>query len=273
MIAEASPVVISRHTAKGVFLYVSSACRQLTGYEPEELVGHPISVFIQIADNNAIRQAARSALAQTEPQKATYQIRRKDGSYIWVETTFKPVPDASGGEFLAFTRDASDSKHIENVLQMLARETLSGSGEDFFRPLVSQLARALRANYAFVTETNPEQTRVRMLAFWKGDNFGSPFEYPLGDTPCDKVINQGKVCYYPLGVQNMFPKDKDLVDLNAQSYVGVPISGSAGRVIGHLAVLHDKPMKLQDYELSILKIFARYAAAELETYRQNHRES
>ena len=39
LLAETSTEVISRHTPEGVYTYVSSACRSLLGYEPEELVG------------------------------------------------------------------------------------------------------------------------------------------------------------------------------------------------------------------------------------------
>jgi PAS domain S-box-containing protein len=39
LLAENSTEVISRHTPEGVYTYVSSACRSLLGYEPEELVG------------------------------------------------------------------------------------------------------------------------------------------------------------------------------------------------------------------------------------------
>lgn len=109
-----------------------------------------------------------------------------------------------------------------------------------------------------------------MWAFWKGDNFAKPLAYPLANTPCDRVINAGETCYYPVGVQALFPKDQDLVDLNAQGYVGIPIKDSAGAIIGHLAVIDQRPLKLQDYEMSILKIFSRYAAVEMERLRHHH---
>ena len=165
---------------------------------------------------------------------------------------------------LAYSRDVTEEKQIEAALQVLARGNDSLSNQEFFRLLVSHVTAALNVSFAFVTETNPEHTQVRMLAFWKGTDFATPYEYPLDDTACDGVINQGKVCHYPIGVQSIFPKDQDLVALNAQGYIGLPIYDSMGRVIGHLAVLDDKPMQLENPKVWILKIFAYRAGIELE---------
>ncbi|MGH7792330.1 MAG: GAF domain-containing protein, partial [Thermodesulfobacteriota bacterium] len=93
------------------------------------------------------------------------------------------------------------------LLQHLAAGTASATGADFFRSLVQNLASALRVRYAFVTQcTDGTLTRVRTLAFWDGQDFGDHFEYALTGTPCEKVIG-GKVCYYPKGLQELFPDD------------------------------------------------------------------
>jgi hypothetical protein len=199
-------------------------------------------------------------------QTIEYRLRRKDGAVVWLETTCQALVDkqtSENGTVAAFTRSITEQKHIEEAIEMLSRGAAAVTSEDFFRPFVSHVAYAMRASFAFVTETNPEHSRVRMLAFWKGNDFGAPFEYELADTPCDSVINQGKTCYYPVGVQAMFPKDQDLVSLKAQSYVGIPIYNAAGTVIGHLAVLDSKPMQIKEREMSILRIFAMRAGAEL----------
>jgi GAF domain-containing protein len=65
----------------------------------------------------------------------------------------------------------------------------------------------------------------------------------------------------------LFPEDKDLVSLNAESYLGVPLQDASGNILGHLAVLNDKPMNAKPHEVSILKIFAARAGAELERKR------
>jgi formate hydrogenlyase transcriptional activator len=74
----------------------------------------------------------------------------------------------------------------------------------------------------------------------------------------------GETSFYPQDVQQLFPGDPDLVGLNASSYLGIPMFSASGQIIGHLAVLDEKPMEESPQHMSVLKIFAARAAAELE---------
>lgn len=61
----------------------------------------------------------------------------------------------------------------EELLRLIVQGTSSVTGGEFVKPLVRNLATGLRVRYAFVTEcTDATATRVRMLAFWMGKEFG-----------------------------------------------------------------------------------------------------
>ncbi len=77
----------------------------------------------------------------------------------------------------------------------------------------------------------------------------------------------GQVCSYPERVQSLFPQDKDLVTLAAEGYLGVPLHDSSGNILGHLALIHDKPLHPKPHGIAIVKIFAARAGAELERIR------
>src|SRR5208283_5643363 len=68
----------------------------------------------------------------------------------------------------------------------------------------------------------------------------------------------------------LFPLDKGLVRWEAQSYLGVPMVDLAGRVIGHIAILDDKPMNRDPRAIDLVKVFAARAAAEL---KRQHAET
>jgi formate hydrogenlyase transcriptional activator len=166
-----------------------------------------------------------------------------------------------------------EAKRFEQALPTIAEHTVDALAGDFFSSLVRHLALALEVRYALVTEcVDGDETRVRSLACWSGDKFGPNFEYETAPTPCHGVL-EGKICYYPKGIQSLFPLDKDLVDMKAESYLGAPVFDSSGNVIGHLAVVDDKLMGENPQAVAILKIFAARAGAELErqrTYRKLH---
>ncbi|MEC4894990.1 MAG: ATP-binding protein [Oscillatoria sp. PMC 1051.18] len=152
----------------------------------------------------------------------------------------------------------------EQALQLIVEGTASATGNEFFRTCVRYLAQVLQVRYAFVTRmADDSRTKLRTLAFWNGIDFVQNFEYELPGTPCEKVL-WGKICFYPENVQALFPKDRDLVELEVESYLAIPLISSEGEVIGHLAVMDVEPMIKDFSKESIVKIFAARASAELE---------
>src|SRR5262249_1861961 len=138
--------------------------------------------------------------------------------------------------------EVAERTRAETKLRALAEGTAAVTANDFFRPLVRHLAEALHARYAFAAEcADPARTRVRTLPFWDGADFAPNIEYSLDGTPCQDVV-AGEVCFHPERIQGLFPQDRDLGTLGAESYLGVPLRGSTGHVLGHLAVLDTAPM-------------------------------
>lgn len=160
--------------------------------------------------------------------------------------------------------EAVHRTQAEETLRSIVEGTAAVTGSDFFASLVRHLAQALKVRYAFVTECRERaKTRARTLAFWMGDRLADNVTYEIAQTPCRKVL-EGETCYYPVGVQQLFPNDHDLVDMRAVGYLGIPLCAASGSVIGHLAVIDDKPMPKTTAGLSLLNIFAARAGAELE---------
>ncbi|HVI08878.1 MAG TPA: sigma 54-interacting transcriptional regulator [Candidatus Binatia bacterium] len=168
---------------------------------------------------------------------------------------------------LAAPRNISEMNRFDKALPAIAEHTVDALNGDFFSSLVRHLAVALEVRYAFATEcVNEEKTRARSLAFWCDGKFERNFEYETAPTPCRNVLN-GKICHYPEDVQARFPKDRELVTMKAESFLGAPVFDSSGKVIGHLAIIDDKFMDADPRATAILKIFAARAGAELERKR------
>ena len=164
-------------------------------------------------------------------------------------------------------QEIDERKLIESRLRKVAEATSPVTGIDYFDSLVQYLAKAFDVRYAFISRcTDETNTRVRTLSFWKGDGFGENFEYALSGTPCEQVIC-GEAVKHTDQVQAKFPEDTDLTTIDAQSYLGIPLFDNEGRVIGHLAVIDDKPLPDRQSDDSILNIFATRAGAELERNR------
>jgi formate hydrogenlyase transcriptional activator len=165
------------------------------------------------------------------------------------------------------TSAPTDTLDVDQVLRTIAEGTAGATGDDFFRALVQYLALALSCRAAFASEFASSGTRVSTLAFWDRDHFLDNFEYEVAHTPCEGVL-QGDIGYYPSRVQQSFPLHAaELAELNAESYIAIPMVGRQGEVLGHLAAIDDKALTNRVRELSIFRIFGVRAAAELERRR------
>ena len=131
VLAENSSDVISRHTPDGVYLYASPACAAILGYAPEELLGRSVVEFIHPDEVMAATLCYAQRRSAGETGTVAFRFKRRDGKYIWLESTFRTLTDPQTGvtrEIHASARDISGRKQMEHreqvradVLEMIAQ--------------------------------------------------------------------------------------------------------------------------------------------------------
>jgi diguanylate cyclase (GGDEF)-like protein len=155
----------------------------------------------------------------------------------------------------------------KEAFRQIVEGTSSRVGDEFFRSLVRHLAKALPVKYAFVNESiNIKELQCSILAGWEGNDYSEKKIFNTVDTPGEEVL-AGMLAFHPRNITDSYPNDKNLVDLKVVSYAGVPCFDSQYKIIGHLSVMDDKPLLDKKRTLSILKIFAARAGAEMERKR------
>jgi len=169
------------------------------------------------------------------------------------------------GDPVLLPPDEGDAMYL--ALQAIVEGTATATGTEFFYALVRELAQALNVRHAFVSELLAGGIRVRTLAFWFDGKLIDNIEFDLDGSPCEIVI-RGETVYYTSKVYEMFPRHPELKELGIESYFGVPlVSESGNEMMGHLAVMHNQPMVKEFRGMSLLRIFAARARAELERKR------
>ncbi|MEO0868946.1 MAG: GAF domain-containing protein [Cyanobacteria bacterium J06642_11] len=157
--------------------------------------------------------------------------------------------------------ELEERRKAEEQLQKLLEVTATKTGAEFFPTSVKLLAESLGVDHAILTERHGD--KLRTLAFVMDNSLQSPYEYPLSNTPCEKVIDLGEY-HCENSLQEIFPDDLDLVELEAESYLGYAMHDSQGDVVGHLCVLDRKPLKRSERAEKLIRAFAVRATAELE---------
>lgn len=168
--------------------------------------------------------------------------------------------------------DESEARRLaEASLRSITLSTSRARGEDFFRQLVKDLAAALDVFYVIAGEVCSIDgvESVRTLAVWAGEGFMPNISYGLACTPCRNVADQS-MCFHPSQIQHEYPEDLLLVDMKAESYIGMPMVGTDGKTLGILVALDVRPMDENKrlLALSLLSIFSARCAAELEHQRR-----
>ncbi|HVO26149.1 MAG TPA: sigma 54-interacting transcriptional regulator [Candidatus Margulisiibacteriota bacterium] len=263
--------------------------------------------FWQGEDREQARVAVAAARAGQVGRFVGYFATRQTATPLWFDVVVNAIRDADGKPYrlLALSRDVTELKRAEDALrraheelerkveertaelaranaalqreiserrqlEATRRAVVEGveaeTGDRFFPSLVRHLAAALGVQYAFVSELSEDRLRFRTLAVWGRGAFLPNFEVPLKGTPCEAVLN-GEMAHHPARLQALFPEDTALADWQAESYCGVPLSDLSGGVVGHLAIIHDQPLPDGARSLSIMRIFAARARAEIERLR------
>jgi PAS domain S-box-containing protein len=188
----------------------------------------------------------------------------KKGNFFWGSLAAKFINIAGQKMHLIRITDITERKQQEEALRLIVEGTASVTGNTFMHTCVRYLAEVFQVRYASISESiDSVHTKVRILAFWQGNTWIENQEYIVAETPRQAVLNSQKICYYKQYLRSLFPNALDLVELNAESYIGVPLVDDEGTVLGLLSVLDVKPMVSNPGKIAILKIFAARAAAEL----------
>ncbi|MCX6908271.1 MAG: PAS domain S-box protein, partial [Verrucomicrobia bacterium] len=105
-------------------LYISPSFFRVTGWTPEEVMGttwdarlHPDDIPLML-QSRAANRAGQTTLIE-------YRIRCRDGSWMWVEASSKPItgPDGQMKQLLVWARDITVRKQAEKEIRHL-NETL-----------------------------------------------------------------------------------------------------------------------------------------------------
>jgi len=164
---------------------------------------------------------------------------------------------------LAMGRDITERKRIEETLKFIAQSSWKEGGESFLTALARYLGKMLDVDYVIVDKLAEVPDHAETVALYAKGEVLPNMQYDLRGTPCENVM-EGELCCYATDVQRQFPEDILLVEMQVDSYSGIPLRDSSGKILGLIAVMDGKPIEDRVAVTSLLQLVATRAAAELE---------
>lgn len=161
---------------------------------------------------------------------------------------------------------AVDYLRTEEALSNLLRGTAKVTGIKFFRELAKLLCRTFDVKHAFIGKFTDNGKYLKII-----ESYG-PFQglNPEKNTVRNCIIEnifKGYTTFYPGGSRDLFPGDNFVAKNNIEGFMGTPVFGSSGEVMGIIAFMNDKPIQEIPNSRYILSIFASRTAAELQRLR------
>jgi PAS domain S-box-containing protein len=135
---------IYQSTPDGRYLVVNAALARMYGYEhPEELMKQVSDIQTQIYVNATFRQRFKEQIELTGfVHGLEYQVRRRDGSVIWISESARAVRDATGAvhHYEGFIDNITDRKEAEAERARLEKQMLHSQKMDAIGTLAGGMA-------------------------------------------------------------------------------------------------------------------------------------
>lgn len=119
------------HDRKGRFVYVSSGYLGLTGYRPEQVIGHDSLRAIDRQDRPALREAL-GRLVRDGRATLCCRYRGAEGRRVWLQIEMQRLVDDPRGAWLSWSRNVSEREQVRLSLsrqQQSAEIILSSIGD------------------------------------------------------------------------------------------------------------------------------------------------
>lgn len=158
--------------ADGHFVYVSSSCQQVLGYQPHELIGQPMLQFVWPDDLAKTLAGAREVMAGGQLVHFENRYRHKNGQAVWLSWSARW--SASDQVRVAIARDVSELRRSANQQQaMLAIAQLCAqdcSPDQLYQQLARQLQTVLALDQFVVLQQAAHGAQWRCCYQWQSDS-------------------------------------------------------------------------------------------------------
>lgn len=177
LLAEHSSDIIMLHKLDGEYIYASPSVYPILGYMPIEMIGKSPYTLIHHDDVSIVTNHHSKILNRQEKGVlVTYRVRRKDGSFVWLESNLKGVFDEQGQltEIVSVTRDVQQRIETNELLRKSEKLAVVGQmaaavAHEIRNPLtpikgfMTLFAKTKEYNPLFVDIILSELNRIEMI--------------------------------------------------------------------------------------------------------------
>lgn len=152
---------------------------------------------------------------------------------------------------------------VEEKVKSIISNLSNSSSTNYIEVICLSLAQAIKADYVFIAKLDKYHTEATTLSLVTQKQVLDNFTYALKSTPCE-VVGTGQVCSYPEDIQQAYPDDKLLADMQVEGYVGIPLVDHDNHAHAILVALYCSPITNKQEATSLFLLFSGLINKELE---------
>lgn len=211
-IVESSPLAIYTRDKEGRITGWNKACEQMFGWREEEVIGKPLPAIPQMSRSQSDR-LREHALKNEKSVQVELQRLRKDGSLIYVMTSFSPLYDETGeaNGYLTIAADITRRKAAEQKIEFMAHH-------DVLTHLPNRLL--LEERFRQAIELATRDNMLVALVFIDLDHFkaiNDSFGHSVGDAYLKEIADRLSTCVRATDTISRQGGDEFLIVLNGVS--------------------------------------------------------
>jgi PAS domain S-box-containing protein len=137
-------------SANGERLYISPSIEKITGYTVAESLAQRPDTNIDPEQYKRVMKIVRALEPGGPPATAEYQVTRKDGAVVWIESAYSKAGDGSG-VLITASRDITERKTLalELTQALEAAQAATAAKSDFLANMTHELRTPLTAIIGF----------------------------------------------------------------------------------------------------------------------------
>lgn len=251
----------------GIMQSFDSTAEELFGYKQEDMLGKNVTILMPEPYRSEHDSYLRKYLLNKKPKIIGQEIReisclRKNGDIFPSNLYITQNNKGDKINFTGYIHNIENIKKIQEVLFIIKESSYEDHGMDFLKSVASKTRELLDLDFVFIGEGNTETGTISTLTVVNREGFPDNFTYNLENTPCSTIFHK-ELCFYEKDVQKLFPKDKDLVKMRIESYMGIVLKNKQNEPIGIFVGLSQKALPDPKLKMELFKVISNRIATEL----------
>ncbi|MCW8892122.1 MAG: PAS domain S-box protein [Deltaproteobacteria bacterium] len=250
----------------GNYVEVNDVACEILGFTREELLKlGPYNINRVACEEQESFNAILGNISETGKTLFKTDLLRKDGRWVPVEIGSQIFELDGENVYFSVARDISQREKYEESIKTLIRSTVGLTGQECLEEIVRNLCHWLHVDGACIVIVHGHVLEVR-ASFLDGQ-CQNPTRFPVTDSPFLRPL-KGEFCLYSEidsdTAEALLSADNFLPMTEISSFIGSPLIGHDGRVIGFVCAYSRQSLPPVPHVEDLLSVIASRAAAECE---------